>query len=668
MPITGGRKTAGNARLTERAKRLVGLAFLMAGLMVVSDLAGFLPGSLAALSGGPQRSRVVQTPLVTINDCSFLRDPESFRGVQARHRTAVSRATESVSGRLQGEEASAGLMQAQDVPRRNFIDVILFDRMTRDGVASAPLCSDAEFVRRAYLDITGRIPAADDVTNFLNDTNPSKRDALVDTLIASPEFVDKWTMFFNDKLKNTSFSTNINRYIGGRDAFYKYIRDSIANNKGYDQMATEMITANGDSYVDGAVNFIVGGNVPMGPGQDTMDGLAVQTSATFLGISSMDCLLCHDGAGHLNAVNLWGAQQKRADAWGMAAFFARTNRAQTTVSTTPQYIKYTISERTTGEYQLNTTVGNRTARTAVNGKNMSDPKYMFTGAGITAGENRRVALARFITADPQFARATVNYIWEKLMAEGLVSPSSSFDPARLSPTAQMPEGWALQPANAELLEALAQEFSRDSFNLRNLIATIVKSSAYQLSSQYPGTWRLDYVPYYARKYVRRLDAEEAHDAITKATGMMPSYELRADDGVTVTGLVKWAMQLPEPREPRRDGTGRLFLDSFLRGDRDQKLRTDDPSILQALNMMNNSFVMGRIHKGNAGSTVAKLLADAAATPEQLITQLYLNTLSRKPSAAEVTKLTPYFTSLGKQAATESLQWALLNKVDFLFNY
>ncbi len=668
MPITGGRKTAGNARLTERAKRLVGLAFLIAGLMVVSDLAGFLPGSLAALSGGPQRSRVVQTPLVTINDCSFLRDPESFRGVQARHRTAVSRATESVSGRLQGEEASAGLMQAQDVPRRNFIDVILFDRMTRDGVASAPLCSDAEFVRRAYLDITGRIPAADDVTNFLNDTNPSKRDALVDTLIASPEFVDKWTMFFNDKLKNTSFSTNINRYIGGRDAFYKYIRDSIANNKGYDQMATEMITANGDSYVDGAVNFIVGGNVPMGPGQDTMDGLAVQTSATFLGISSMDCLLCHDGAGHLNAVNLWGAQQKRADAWGMAAFFARTNRAQTTVSTTPQYIKYTISERTTGEYQLNTTVGNRTARTAVNGKNMSDPKYMFTGAGITAGENRRVALARFITADPQFARATVNYIWEKLMAEGLVSPSSSFDPARLSPTAQMPEGWALQPANAELLEALAQEFSRDSFNLRNLIATIVKSSAYQLSSQYPGTWRLDYVPYYARKYVRRLDAEEAHDAITKATGMMPSYELRADDGVTVTGLVKWAMQLPEPREPRRDGTGRLFLDSFLRGDRDQKLRTDDPSILQALNMMNNSFVMGRIHKGNAGSTVAKLLADAAATPEQLITQLYLNTLSRKPSAAEVTKLTPYFTSLGKQAATESLQWALLNKVDFLFNY
>ncbi len=666
MPITGGKNAAGNARLTDRAKRWVVLAFFIGGLTVVCDLAGLLPRSLAALSGGQKRTRVTQAPQVTINDCSFLRDPESFRGVQARHRTAVSRATASVSGRLQGEAAS--VMQAQDIPRRNFIDVILFDRMTRDGVPSAPLCSDAEFVRRAYLDITGRIPAADEVTNFLNDPNPNKRETLVDALVGTPEFVDKWTMFFNDRLRNTSFSTNINRYIGGRDAFYKYIKDSLTNNKGYDQMATEMIMANGDSYVDGAVNFNVGGNVPMGPTQDTMDGLAVQVSSTFLAISSMDCLLCHDGAGHLDAVNLWGAQQKRADAWGMAAFFARTNRAQTVVSTNPQYLKYTISERATGEYQLNTNVGNRTARAAVNGKATSDPKYMFTGAGVAAGENRRVALARYITADPQFARATVNYIWEKLMVEGLVSPSSSFDPARLNPNAQMPDGWALQPANAELLEALAQEFSRDSFNLRNLIASIVKSSAYQLSSQYPGTWRLDYVPYYARKYVRRLDAEEAHDAITKATGIMPSYELRADDGVTVTGQVRWAMQLPEPREPRRDGTGRLFLDSFLRGDRDQKLRTDDPSILQALNMMNNSFVMGRLHKGNAGSAVAKLLADTAATPEQIITQLYLNTLSRKPSAAEVTKLTPYFTSLGKQGATESLQWVLLNKVDFLFNY
>jgi hypothetical protein len=708
------RRTLRAIRPGSLIRRGVTLALVIAGLMAAFDLTGLQTSSLAARKKRPQRTRTVakpaaqqrpqtvqapvakqqpvnarplterrvqeptgdEIPNAIIGDCSYLKDPESFRDAQARHRIAVWRATEAVSA--SGERAEGSLVSAQEIPRRNFIDTILFDRMVRDNVASAPLCSDAEFIRRVYLDLTGRIPSATDVTRFLNDPSPAKREALVDALIGTPEFVDKWTMFFNDLFRNTSLSSNINRYIGGRDAFYRYVRDSIVNNKGYNQIATEMITASGDSFVNGEVNFIVGGNVPMGPAQDTMDGLAVQVSSTFLGISSMDCLLCHDGAGHLNAVNLWGAQQKRSEAWGMAAFFARTRRAQTTVSQTPFYAKYTVTENATGEYQLNTDSGNRTARTPVNGKNTADPKYLFNGGGtVSSGENRRQALARLITADPQFARAAVNYIWEKIMVEALVSPSNTFDPARLSPEAQIPDGWALQPANAELLEALADEFRRDSFNLRNLIALIVKSSAYQLSSQYPGAWKVEYMPYYARKYVRRLDAEEVHDAIVKATGIFPmsgspaqpGYELRADDGVTVTSRVLWAMQLPEPREPRRDGTARAFLDSFLRGDRDARLRTQEPSILQALNLMNNSFVMNRIHQRNAGSTVQKLLADPQASDNNwLIEQLYLTTLSRRPTQAEKDKILPYYSSLGKQTATESLQWVLLNKVDFTFNY
>ena len=104
------------------------------------------------------------------------------------------------------------------------------------------------------------------------------------------------------------------------------------------------------------------------------------------------------------------------------------------------------------------------------------------------------------------------------MVEALVSPSNTFDPARLDPNAQMPAGWTLQPANPELLEALAAEFWNNNYDLRYLIGLIAKSSAYQLSSKYPGEWKLEYVPYYARKYARRLDAEEIHDAIVKATG------------------------------------------------------------------------------------------------------------------------------------------------------
>jgi hypothetical protein len=228
------------------------------------------------------------------------------------------------------------------------------------------------------------------------------------------------------------------------------------------------------------------------------------------------------------------------------------------------------------------------------------------------------------------------------------------------------------------LEALAQSFRQSGYDLRSLISTIAKANAYQLSSQYAGAWKLEYVPYFARKYVRRLDAEEIHDAILKATGILPTMAFNgqpAKEGYVLTDdanneirRVTWAMQLPEPVEPRSNGAARTFLDSFLRGDRDQKLRTLDPSIMQSLNLMNNAFVMGRLHRNNAGSLVSKLLADTSLTNEQIIERLYLATLSRRPTAAETAKLLPYYTSLGKQVATESVQWVVLNKVDFMFNY
>src|SRR5262249_48089088 len=144
-------------------------------------------------------------------------------------------------------------------------------KMAKDNIQSAPLCTDEEFIRRVYLDVTGHIPAAADVTSFLSDKNANKRDALVDKLIGSPEFVDKWTMFFGDLFGNTSRATNIQIYTGGRDAFYNYIKNSLAANKSYAQIATEIITAMGDNFVNGEANFIVLGNVAMGPPQDTMD-------------------------------------------------------------------------------------------------------------------------------------------------------------------------------------------------------------------------------------------------------------------------------------------------------------------------------------------------------------------------------------------------------------
>jgi hypothetical protein len=272
------------------------------------------------------------------------------------------------------------------------------------------------------------------------------------------------------------------------------------------------------------------------------------------------------------------------------------------------------------------------------------------------------------------------------MVEALVSPSNTFDPARLDPNAQMPGGWALQPANPQLLEALAAEFWNNNYDLRYLIGLIAKSSAYQLSSKYPGEWKLDYVPYYARKYARRLDAEEIHDAIVKATGQPVTSQYRdgANQLVTITGYaivnqsgqfvrsVDWAMQLPDTT-----GGNAGFLNVFLRGNRDTNLRSGDASILQALNLMNNTFVTNKIHQINRialtgqpeiPSTVRRLLADPNLSNEQIVTQLFLHTLSRYPTDTEKTKLLAYFGPLGKTQATESIQWALLNKADFIFNY
>jgi hypothetical protein len=195
----------------------------------------------------------------------------------------------------------------------------------------------------------------------------------------------------------------------------------------------------------------------------------------------------------------------------------------------------------------------------------------------------------------------------------------------------------------------------------------VKSNAYQLSSDYPGTWKAEYVPYYARKFARRLDAEEIHDSIVKAAGVVPTYSLDYAGSSYPLPPVSWAMELPDTVEPRSNGTTAQFLNAFGRGDRDQSRRDSSGSSLQALNMMNNAFVMNRIHNGNAGSTVQQLLRQTT-DPLAIIEGLYLATLNHFPSADEITIARDVMRRLGNQRGAESLQWALLNKVEFLYSY
>jgi len=601
-------------------------------------------------------------------------DPGQFTSDVERSRKDRSdltgRVAMYVSRALLGDQyqPTVRTLAAAAIPRKNFIDDSVFGRMATAGIQSAPLASDVEFLRRVTLDLTGRIPSGADVVRFVNDPNPSKRDLKVDALIGSPEFVDKWTMFLGDLYKNNASSNNVNRDVNGRDTFYLYLKDAVSTNKPYDQLARELISASGDSFVQGQVNWPVGNTIAMGPAQDTYDGHAVNLASMFLGINVADCLLCHDGARHLDQVNLWGSKLRRANMWGLSAYFARTRMQRQVVTTTPQVAKYFVSEAAAGEYQLNTTSGNRVARQPINGVSVIAPSYPFaTGtaspAGIQPGENRRQALARQVTGDIQFSRAIVNYVWEKFMVQAFVSPSSTFDLARLDPNNPPPAPWTLQPTNPQLLQTLAEWFQANHYDLRALMSLIAKSNAYQLSATYPGTWDISYVPYYARRYVRRLDAEELHDAIATATGIPGNYTIRG----SALPQVQWSMQFPNTKESGSNSTVGAFLNAFGRGDRDTMPRRSDGSILQSLDMLNSPVVLGRIHQTNQGSRVATLLSQTS-DPRTILWDLFMNTLSRTPTDQEIALYTPMFQQLGNQAAAENVQWVLLNKVDFLFNY
>src|SRR3989475_6331176 len=261
-------------------------------------------------------------------DCIFLKNPDEFMLNPERLRKADSDLTSQiamyVSSALSADQPTVQTLNAATVARKNFIDDAIFGRMAGAGIQSAALASDAEFLRRVSLDLTGRIPSGAEVVAFIYDTNPSKRDAKIDALIGSPEFIDKWTMFFGDLYRVNAQSSSVNRDIYGRDAFYLYLKDAVTTNKPYDQMARELIAAEGDSFEHGEANWPVGNTIAMGPAQDTYDGQAVNLASMFLGINTVDCLLCHDGARHLAQVKLWGSSQTRRNMWGLSAYFARS--------------------------------------------------------------------------------------------------------------------------------------------------------------------------------------------------------------------------------------------------------------------------------------------------------------------------------------------------------
>ena len=584
-----------------------------------------------------------------------LRSPREQQASLNHQLSAVAEAVAPSGRRRSADPPAGGISYPVSV---NYIDDEIFGKMKTDGIRPAPMSSDEEFLRRVTIDLTGQIPDPATVLAFLADKSADKRAKTIDALLASDAFNDRWTMWFGDLVQNVQVSANSREFPQGRNAYYTYIHDSIKANKPYDQMVRELLGGMGDSFLAGPPNYWVRQIQPNGPIQDTYDNLAAESGRMFLGMP-MQCISCHNGLGHLDQVNLYLKGHARYDFWGNASFFSRGRFAKSDKNVNNS--SYVITEATTGSYQLNTTSGNKTARAPIGTQTTVSPSFLMTGETPRAGEAWRDAYGRMLTANPQFSLAAVNYLWQQMFGLAIVEPANNMDPTRYDPN-NLPAGQTVQPNHPALLTRLGNDFTANRYDLRAILRTMAMSNAYQLSTQYTAsTWNESWTPYYARHIPRRLMAEALLDAVAKSTNAPITY--------TVSGglpAVTSAMKLPDTLEVRGNVYGR-FLDEFGRGNRDDEARSNDSSIAQALSLMNDgTVVVNRTHRATANSTVAKVLA-STTDPNSIADQLYLNTLSRYPTAAEKSQAVAYLKSGTLANKTEDLQWVLLNSLEFLFD-
>lgn len=570
-------------------------------------------------------------------------------------RRAASQLTEKVAGRASGPSAP--------VERRNFIDEHIFGAMEKNGIPHAPLAGDAEFFRRIHIDFTGRIPDDESLRAFTASTDASKRDKLIDSLASGHAFRAKWTYWFGDLAMAAA-----NR-VGneGKNIFYRWIYDNLQINRPFNELVTDLLTASAVSnWYTGPASYVarwvvIGLTCEDTVHEDTADELAIMSSRHFLGLN-LQCVSCHDGARHTEKINLWLTARKRNELWKQAAFFGKTRVLRRVEIATTQD-EYSIDEKASGY--------DASARTVVriprNGpKGMLEPAFILTGERPDPAKPWRAEFARMLTSHPQFARATVNRFWAEMFGAGIVDPVDDFDLLRQDPRNPPPAPWTLQPTHPELLDALADDFRNNGYDVQRLLKLMAKSSSYQLSSKFPGEWKEPYSRYFARKFVRRLKAEEVYDSIVQATGLVNLVPIRGTD---FRARYATETRSPEDFKGRSEALKDInfFLESFGQNNREFKERTNDGDITQAVLLMNSPFVLSQV-KAQPASYLSRMLhMQPSMTDAQLIERLFQRFLVRNPSSEELA-LVKDLIATDRKRGFEDLQWLLLNKVEFVFNY
>lgn len=494
------------------------------------------------------------------------------------------------------------------LPRHNFIDGLVWDKLRRLGITPSEPAGDATFLRRVSLDVIGRLPTPAETRAFLADAAPDKRARLVDRLLDRPEYADYWANKWADLLRPNPYRVGI-KAVYNLDA---WLRDAFRRNKPYDQFVREVVTAQGSTFRSGPVTVFRDRREP--------EEIAPLISQLFLGIR-LECAKCHH-----HPFEVWGQD----DFFSFAAYFARVGRKGTGLSPPISGGEEVVFTAARGEVKHPGT------------GQVCPPRPLFGRAAGDAAQDPRRVLADWMVSDenPYFAKVIVNRVWADLMGRGLVEPVD--DLRATNP-----------PSNGPLLDALAQEFRRQRYDLKKLIRTICTSYVYGLSSV-PNARNLADTRNYSRHYRQRLRAEVLLDAISDIT-QVPEAFAAMPPGARATQL--WTFRAQS-----------VFLDSFGRPDPNQDPpceRTTDTTVVQVLHLMNAPNLHRKV-TSDAGRAAA--LARGGQSAEEIVDELYALVYCRRPSAEERALCRELYEAPGadRRQVTEDLLWALLNTPEFLF--
>lgn len=473
-------------------------------------------------------------------------------------------------------------------PAFNYIDEHVYNKLQRVKILPSELCTDEEFVRRVYLDLTGLPPTADQVREFLADPSDSrqKRDALVDRLVGSPEYVAYWTNKWADMLQ-------VNRKFLGEEgamALRNWIEQQVASNTPYDEFARQVLTASGSNLENPPASYWKILREPA----DAMEN----TTHLFLAIR-FNCNKCHD-----HPFERWTQDQY----YHLAAYFAQVGLKEdqafagkkiggSAVEGAKPLVEI-VFDKGSGEV-----IHERTGQVAT-------PAFPFDHAD-TPAENlsRREQLAHWMTSpeNPYFAKSYVNRLWGYLFGRGIIEPIDDIRAGN-------------PPTNPELLDALTEDFINSGFDIQHMLRTICKSRTYQ-HSLVSNEWNADDTINFSRCIPRRLPAETLFDAIHLATGATPNIP-GAPPGFRAAELPDAGVSVP-------------FLDDFGRPVRESSCeceRSDGIVLGPVMKLINGPTVADAI--GNPNNALARLVANEP-DDAKVVEEVFLRFLARKPTPAEL---------------------------------